>query len=216
MIRPHVKLSDVKLERRSRSCANSIIIVVNTISISDDNETQISPSVRIDISLSSFSSHLHIRRLIQDQLINRRWLAPKISRAATKLGFSRREILQDSFVCHQAKAELGFGRNGFILTFTVKISPSLSKEEVLTRMVQLGKMSREDLKSCKMETEPCSICLDNLVSRGSKSKHGVPTRMTCSHVFHDGCLLVWLQRKSTCPLCRTVLYDRSIIGNKGG
>ncbi|XP_009126090.1 E3 ubiquitin-protein ligase RING1-like [Brassica rapa] len=78
-------------------------------------------------------------------------------------------------------------------------------------MVQLGKMSKEELKTSKMETEPCSICLDSFVS----GKHGVSTRMTCSHVFHEKCLLVWFQRRNTCPLCRTVLYDRLMIGNKG-
>ncbi|KAJ4867277.1 RING/U-box superfamily protein [Raphanus sativus] len=224
MIRPHVELRDIELtERRSRSNPTSIIIIVETIS----DEIQVSPSVRIDISLPRYLSHGSIRKLIQDQLINRHWLAPKISRAATKLGFSRSEILQDSFVSHRWLADylaseiswagVRFGRNGLILSFTAKVTPSPSKEEVLKRMAQQGKMSKEDLKSSKMETEPCSICLDNLgVSRGSNSKHGVPTRMTCSHVFHDGCLLVWLQRRNTCPLCRTVLYDRSMIGKKGG
>ncbi|KAL0846651.1 hypothetical protein Bca101_019897 [Brassica carinata] len=189
MIRPHVELSNVK--QRSGSYANSINIVVDTVF----DEIQISPSIRINISLPRFLDHRHIRKLIQDQLINHRWLAPKISRAATKLGF---------------------GRNGLIVSFSVKITPPPSKEEVLTGMFQLGRMGKEDLKSSKMETEPCSICLDSVVSRGSNSKHGEPTRMTCSHVFHDGCLLVWLQRRNTCPLCRTVLYDRSMIGNKRG
>ncbi|CAN6867884.1 unnamed protein product, partial [Brassica oleracea] len=199
MIRPHVELSDFKHERRSGSYANSIIIVVDTMS----DEIQVSPSVRVDISLPSFLGRHHIRRLIQDQLINRHWLSPKISRTATKLGFSRREVLQDQFASHhwlsdklapwisEIAARLGFGCNGLIVTITVKITPSPSKEKVLTRMVQLGKISKEELKSSKMETEPCSICLDNLVS----GKHGVSTRMTCSHVFHEKCLLVWFQRK---------------------
>ncbi|XP_022546451.2 uncharacterized protein LOC111200051 [Brassica napus] len=219
MIRPRVELSDFKHERRSGSYVNSIIIVVDTIS----DEIQVSPSVRVDISLPSFLGRHRIRRLIQDQLINRRWLSPKISRTATKLGFSRREVLQDQFASHrwlsdklapgisEIAARLGFGCNSLIVTITVKITPSPSKEEVLTRMVQLGKISKEELRSSKMETEPCSICLDNLVS----GKHGVSTRMTCSHVFHEKCLLVWFQRKNTCPLCRTVLYDRLMIGNKG-
>ena len=219
MIRPREELSDFKHERRSGSYVNSIIIVVDTIS----DEIQVSPSVRVDISLPSFLGRHHIRRLVQDQLINRRWLSPKISRTATKLGFSRREVLQDQFASHrwlsdklapgisEIAARLGFGCNGLIVTITVKITPSPSKEEVLTRMVQLGKISKEELKSSKMETEPCSICLDNLVS----GKHVVSTRMTCSHVFHEKCRLVWFQRKNTCPLCRTVLYDRLMIGNKG-
>ena len=43
----------------------------------------------------------------------------------------------------------------------------------------------------------CSICLEPLVP---------PTiikEMTrCNHVFHEACVEEWLQRKSTCPLCR--------------
>ncbi|CDY38135.1 BnaC02g06380D [Brassica napus] len=193
MIRPHVELSDFKHERRSGSYPNSIIIVVDTIS----DEIQVSPSVRVDISLPSFLGRHHIRRLIQDQLINRlchRWLSDRLAPEISEIA-----------------ATLGFGCNGLIVTITVNITPSPSKEEVLRRMVQLGKVSKEELKTSKMETEPCSICLDNFVS----SKHGVSTRMTCSHVFHEKCLLVWFQRKNTCPLCRTVLYDRLMIGNKG-
>ena len=219
MIRPHVELSDFKHERRSGSYPNSIIIVVDTIS----DEIQVSPSVRVDISLPSFLGRHRIRRLIQDQLINRRWLSPKISRTATKLGFSRREVLQDQFASHrwlsdklapeisEIAATLGFGCNGLGVTITVKITPSQSKEEVLTRMVQLGKMSKKELKTSKMETEPCSICLDNFVS----GKHGVTTRMTCSHVFHEKCLLVWFQRRNTCPcvgLCCTIDWW---LGTKG-
>ncbi|CAN7037844.1 unnamed protein product [Brassica rapa subsp. trilocularis] len=193
MIRPHVELSDFKHERRSGSYPNSIIIVVDTIS----DEIQVSPSVRVDISLPSYLGRHHIRRLIQDQLINRRchrWLSDKLAPEISEIA-----------------ATLGFGCNGLGVTITVKITPSPLKEEVLTRMVQLGKMSKEELKTSKMETEPCSICLDSFVS----GKHGVSTRMTCSHVFHEKCLLVWFQRRNTCPLCRTVLYDRLMIGNKG-
>ncbi|KAG2330384.1 hypothetical protein Bca52824_001564 [Brassica carinata] len=211
MIRPHVELSNVK--QRSGSYANSINIVVDTVF----DEIQISPSIRINISLPRFLDHRHIRKLIQDQLINHRWLAPKISRAATKLGFSCSELLRDPLVSHHWLSEfLASLILEVELIISVKITPPPSKEEVLTGMFQLGRMGKEDLKSSKMETEPCSICLDSVVSRGSNSKHGEPTRMTCSHVFHDGCLLVWLQRRNTCPLCRTVLYDRSMIGNKRG
>ncbi|CAA0393564.1 unnamed protein product [Arabidopsis thaliana] len=71
-------------------------------------------------------------------------------------------------------------------------------------MVLLGRMKAEEFKSLKMETEPCSICLESLVS-GPKPRD--VTRMTCSHVFHNGCLLEWLNRKNTCPLCRTEIYD---------
>ncbi|ESQ38243.1 hypothetical protein EUTSA_v10029142mg [Eutrema salsugineum] len=87
--------------------------------------------------------------------------------------------------------------------------PNIDKDEI-SRIILLGsKMNTEELKS--METEPCSICLDNL-SYSNPKKHGVPTRMTCSHVFHARCLSEWLQRKNTCPLCSAVLRNLEALG----
>ncbi|ESQ38244.1 hypothetical protein EUTSA_v10029147mg [Eutrema salsugineum] len=164
-----------------------IIIYVDEIS---DTDRSVYPPVLIN--LRSLSRD-HIRGLLQDQLLSHHndllslSLEREISRAATALGF---------------------GSNGFYLIISVRITHQtvVVNSEELLRMVLLGsKMNTEELKS--METEPCSICLDELSCSDSK-KTGVPTRMTCSHVFHDRCLIEWLQRKNTCPLCRSVLYDR--------
>ncbi|VVB18309.1 unnamed protein product [Arabis nemorensis] len=78
-----------------------------------------------------------------------------------------------------AATRLGFGRNGFILTILVKITYESvvvisEARAMLLRMVLLGRVGQEELKSLKVETEPCSICLEDL--------SGVSTRMTCSHV----------------------------------
>ncbi|CAF1991736.1 unnamed protein product [Brassica oleracea var. botrytis] len=98
-----------------------------------------------------------------------------------------RDLIQAPRISDLA-TELGYGRNGFCLSIVVKIiTQSPFKYEVLSRMVQQGKTNTEELKSSQMETESCSICLDNLVSDdGSSSKRGVPTRITSSHVFHHG------------------------------
>nr|VDD30953.1 unnamed protein product [Brassica oleracea] len=198
----------------SEGYENSLTITIDTKSydflenpttghrIFTGRSTPVYPPALINISLLSSSPHDIFRQLLREQAIqdtnhqfaSHRWLSDKLAPGISEIA-----------------ARLGFGCNGLIVTITVKITPSPSKEEVLTRMVQLGKISKEELKSSKMETEPCSICLDNLVS----GKHVVSTRMTCSHVFHEKCRLVWFQRKNTCPLCRTVLYDRLMIGNKG-
>ncbi|KAF3513325.1 hypothetical protein F2Q69_00002654, partial [Brassica cretica] len=197
MIRPdvdyHIKHLDI---RPPPSSGNSIFINVDTLS---DGDIQLVPSVLIHISLRSLSLP-YIRDLIQGQLTRRGWLGPEISTAATQLGFSHSELLQDPPVTHRwlsdylaprisdLATELGYGRNGFCLSIVVKIiTQSPFKYEVLSRMVQQGKTNTEELKSSQMETESCSICLDNLVSDdGSSSKRGVPTRITSSHVFHDG------------------------------
>ncbi|KAG2312330.1 hypothetical protein Bca52824_023887 [Brassica carinata] len=120
-----------------------------------------------------------------------------------------------------AANDLTFGLNRFILTISVTITyqnivvvvsdpplPDEGSSLKITRVVLLGKMGGEEIKSLKMEkTESCLICLYDL-SGFSSSKRGAATRMNCSHIFHCRCLLKWLQRKNTCPLCWTVLYDR--------
>ncbi|XP_009114632.3 E3 ubiquitin-protein ligase SDIR1-like [Brassica rapa] len=188
-------------------------LVAITIDIKSDRSTPVYPPVLINISLHSSSPRYIFQQLVMEQetqdtnhLRLLAYLAEQISTAATSLGF---------------------GHNGFVMEIDYKVvyvvvrsdhpprDESLSSRASLLRLVLSGGVRyREETKGLKMETEPCSICLDNLVVSGrSNSKRGIPTRMTCSHVFHDGCLLEWLQRKNTCPLCRTVLYDRSTILN---
>lgn len=50
----------------------------------------------------------------------------------------------------------------------------------------------------------CAICLEQLGS----DTHGC-LRMACSHAFHRGCLLEWLDSSDTCPLCRDRLLEPS-------
>ncbi|CAH8390103.1 unnamed protein product [Eruca vesicaria subsp. sativa] len=208
MIRPNVNYHIKQCDIRPSSSDNSIIIIiVDTLS---DDDIQIFPSVLIHISLRSLSLP-YIRDLIQGQLIRCHWLGPYILEASTQLGFSSTEILRDPLVSHRCLSDylaphisdlatkLGFGRNCFSIVVKI-ITQSPLKYVVFLRIVQLGKMDREDMmRSRKMETESCSICLDN---PSSGSKHGVPTHMSCSHIFHDGCLLEWFQRKNSCPCVR--------------
>ncbi|KAL4440071.1 hypothetical protein ABPG75_003072 [Micractinium tetrahymenae] len=46
----------------------------------------------------------------------------------------------------------------------------------------------------------CSICSEKLASPAQ----ALPG---CSHLYHPVCIRRWLQRKSTCPLCRTPVPD---------
>ncbi|XWS35841.1 hypothetical protein CRYUN_Cryun20dG0030700 [Craigia yunnanensis] len=41
----------------------------------------------------------------------------------------------------------------------------------------------------------CSICLDEF------SKGDEVASMTCGHVYHDGCIVKWLETSHLCPLC---------------
>ncbi|XP_021902538.1 E3 ubiquitin-protein ligase synoviolin B-like [Carica papaya] len=48
------------------------------------------------------------------------------------------------------------------------------------------------------ELGDCTVCLDQL--SGAKELIDMP----CHHVFHEACILRWLETKNSCPLCRQV------------
>lgn len=54
-----------------------------------------------------------------------------------------------------------------------------------------------------MESEEmmCSICLVELLV-GTQA-----TRLRCSHLYHEGCIMKWLGRSNTCPLCRQIVHN---------
>lgn len=43
----------------------------------------------------------------------------------------------------------------------------------------------------------CAVCMEEL-GGGACGK-----RLPCSHAYHQGCILQWLARDSSCPLCRS-------------
>lgn len=43
----------------------------------------------------------------------------------------------------------------------------------------------------------CVICLDKM-----KENENL-TILKCSHIYHQSCLVLWLSKKSICPLCDT-------------
>ncbi|XP_042483956.1 E3 ubiquitin-protein ligase RNF165-like [Macadamia integrifolia] len=57
----------------------------------------------------------------------------------------------------------------------------------------------EGSSSSSSSTETCMICMDEYV-------RGVDVaRLPCSHLFHGECIVKWLERKNSCPLCRSLL-----------
>ena len=53
----------------------------------------------------------------------------------------------------------------------------------------------------KLETEKCSICLENVGFRENEENVKL-SLLPCEHVFHHLCIVKWLQTSHTCPLCR--------------
>nr|XP_004513208.1 E3 ubiquitin-protein ligase RNF181-like [Cicer arietinum] len=51
------------------------------------------------------------------------------------------------------------------------------------------------------QTSTCSICLVDF-SFGSKA---ICLPSPCSHVYHENCIMSWLNRSNTCPLCRRLI-----------
>jgi len=66
---------------------------------------------------------------------------------------------------------------------------------------------------CAPLGQSCAICLqESGAPDESPSSPGQPQqpawrRTRCGHSFHDKCLMEWLRRDSSCPLCRTDLHE---------
>lgn len=43
----------------------------------------------------------------------------------------------------------------------------------------------------------CSVCTEGFVF-GTEAK-----RLPCNHIYHDDCIVMWLLRSNSCPLCRS-------------
>jgi len=58
--------------------------------------------------------------------------------------------------------------------------------------------------------DTCSICLNSL----GKNKICKPI-CKCNNIFyHKECIKTWLKKKSTCPICKEVIYSRKLNINK--
>ncbi|KAG6976963.1 hypothetical protein JG688_00000838 [Phytophthora aleatoria] len=62
---------------------------------------------------------------------------------------------------------------------------------------ELIKMVRDAENSAEQEHDTaCAICM------GGEPVDPAPLELPCSHRFHSACAQSWLNRRSTCPLCR--------------
>eukprot|EP00927_Polykrikos_kofoidii_P019195 TRINITY_DN18947_c0_g1_i1.p1 TRINITY_DN18947_c0_g1~~TRINITY_DN18947_c0_g1_i1.p1 ORF type:complete len:245 (-),score=39.71 TRINITY_DN18947_c0_g1_i1:111-845(-) len=57
-------------------------------------------------------------------------------------------------------------------------------------------------------SETCSVCLGNFAAEvGAGQLEGESAepllRFPCEHLFHESCIMGWLERQDTCPVCRT-------------
>ncbi|XP_030502845.1 probable E3 ubiquitin-protein ligase RHC2A [Cannabis sativa] len=67
----------------------------------------------------------------------------------------------------------------------------------------LEKVKSDDVVSSSGEKMTCPICFCNVLSGTELS------RLPCSHLFHTHCILKWLEKRHTCPMCRFELPTRT-------
>lgn len=75
--------------------------------------------------------------------------------------------------------------------------PPTSKEN-LQKLKQFNMSEKycKKEKDGKLELPNCCICIDNI-------ELGVKTiLLPCGHMFHSDCILTWLKKNNTCPMCR--------------
>ncbi|KAI4333112.1 hypothetical protein L6164_017959 [Bauhinia variegata] len=68
-------------------------------------------------------------------------------------------------------------------------------------LVPATKASIEQLESLEVEGEEqkCAICLEDFIV-GLRV-----TRMPCLHLYHENCIVDWLRKGNSCPLCRFMM-----------
>ena len=94
-------------------------------------------------------------------------------------------------------------------------NPPASKESL--KKLKKFKMNEEFCKKTEkgeFEYPCCSVCLAEI------SKDQDTTLIPCGHMFHDSCILKWLDMHNSCPVCRYELpsdnadYERQIISSQ--
>ena len=52
----------------------------------------------------------------------------------------------------------------------------------------------------KSDEQTCTICLESLDSLTAEQM-----TLECNHSYHKNCINTWMEKESSCPLCRTVI-----------
>jgi hypothetical protein len=80
--------------------------------------------------------------------------------------------------------------------------------------VELGRAAISGLQVYKYEkmvcsggeVDQCAVCLAEI-----RPKEVVKQLPVCTHLFHEGCIDVWLCSHRTCPVCRSQLVEASAV-----
>ncbi|KAM7510977.1 hypothetical protein LguiB_009852 [Lonicera macranthoides] len=117
------------------------------------------------------------------------------------------DALALDIVCYMFSANIIFICNRTIgSSFRVVGRLVVSREEVIDETVVLGGLKKEVFDGghhiINDQLMNCAICLEDFLD-GCEC-----TRTWCSHVFHYRCMIPWLVKSDSCPICRRVLRDK--------
>lgn len=89
---------------------------------------------------------------------------------------------------------LGFGVNIF----------EVHREQIRKKLVR-QESDVEQSDGC------CEICLEDFDDASSVNNNSIvgSPNPACSHVFHEECIVKWLERKRTCPCCRAPYLENA-------
>ncbi|XP_015891215.1 uncharacterized protein LOC107425714 [Ziziphus jujuba] len=83
---------------------------------------------------------------------------------------------------------------------------SFDDEEVITHgtsRTAIKKLKAQSFVNEKEELGNCCVCLEEMW-RGKEQLVGLPKS---KHIYHENCILQWLENTNSCPVCRTPLED---------
>ncbi|XP_004298916.1 PREDICTED: probable E3 ubiquitin-protein ligase HIP1 [Fragaria vesca subsp. vesca] len=70
----------------------------------------------------------------------------------------------------------------------------------------LEKVALDSLEAAVRQM-PCTICMDDLdhvdAAEEGNDHQRIIARLPCSHIYHEGCIVLWLETNHICPLCRS-------------
>lgn len=86
-------------------------------------------------------------------------------------------------------------------------SARMSEDAARNKQRQLTKLMKSRLRTTTVTLDmacsqpSCPICSEDFVLSNEA------LRMPCSHIFHDSCVMPWLEMKQNCPICRAELSN---------
>ena len=89
-------------------------------------------------------------------------------------------------------------KNSYILNYFIKNNESVLLKVGILNIEKKILLNKSNFIKNTYSYNECVICQDFLVNKSNKI-----IEIGCRHNFHFGCIVPWLKKKPTCPLCKT-------------